>query len=149
VLLLLLVLTPFFSFLFKAQLGPLEKNCHGALVGLDTSQPAVRRLLAAWLDCALHVECIAPQGAHRGNHRQDQAALTLLVLMSKERLGADFSSSCSSRSLHDLPLGGVIGGKSRGLDASQVQVRAGEDAANWPKLASQYYQCRTKPVVAA
>lgn len=53
-------------------------------VGFDTSQPAASALLDAWLDCALHLQCIAPVGSHRGNHRQDQAALSLLVLLSRE-----------------------------------------------------------------
>lgn len=53
-------------------------------MGFDTSQPAAQSLLDAWLDCALHLQCIAPAGSHRGNHRQDQAALSLLVLLSRE-----------------------------------------------------------------
>jgi hypothetical protein len=35
--------------------------------------------LRGWRECSLDVECIAPSGSHRGNHRQDQAALTVLA----------------------------------------------------------------------
>ena len=28
----------------------------------------------------MHLECIAPPGSHRGNHRQDQSALSVLLL---------------------------------------------------------------------
>ena len=32
-----------------------------------------------WEACALDEACICPIGSHRGNHRQDQAALTLVL----------------------------------------------------------------------
>lgn len=35
--------------------------------------------LQQWSDCALKAECVCPGGSNRGNHRQDQAALTLVV----------------------------------------------------------------------
>ena len=60
--------------------GPQEACCHGAIVGFDLSHSPARKLLAAWLSCALHRECIAPVGSHRGNHRQDQAELTVIML---------------------------------------------------------------------
>ena len=123
----------------REEWGRLEANCHGALVGLDTSKPAARAFLAAWLDCALHLECIAPPGSHRGNHRQDQAAFTLLVLLSKERFGVELG--CAD--LGKLPLGG----DRRGVSPDQLENRAAEYAPNWPKLAARYAACLAAPAL--
>jgi hypothetical protein len=78
-------------------------------VGFDTSQPEALRLLHSWLACARHVECIAPAGSHRGNHRQDQAALSVLVLLSRERLGDRRGFACADWA--KLPVGpsGAVG----------------------------------------
>ena len=65
----------------QASLGKLEACCHGALVGFDTKVPAARRVLAAWLDCAMHRECIAPVGSHRGNHRQVKKGVHAIVIL--------------------------------------------------------------------
>ena len=48
---------------------------NGAIVGLQTCS----RLLWEWAQCASIKACIAPPGSSRGNHRQDQSALTLLL----------------------------------------------------------------------
>mmetsp|Transcript_26662 Transcript_26662/g.80043 ORF Transcript_26662/g.80043 Transcript_26662/m.80043 type:complete len:257 (-) Transcript_26662:125-895(-) len=60
--------------------------CNGALIGFSRSGLAYDRVLLPWFECALDRGCIAPvygQGrgsvSTRGNHRQDQAALTLLA----------------------------------------------------------------------
>ncbi len=58
--------------LLQSALAGLEATCSGAAVGLDLSQAAPTALLAAWLDCAMHRDCLAPAGAHRGNHHQEQ-----------------------------------------------------------------------------
>ena len=55
------------------------KMCNGAIVGFDRTSPAHMSMLAEWLRCASNVSCIAPPGSTRTNHRQDQAALTLLA----------------------------------------------------------------------
>ena len=34
-----------------------------------------------WAECARTKECICPVGSGKANHRQDQAALTLLIAM--------------------------------------------------------------------
>ena len=53
--------------------------CNGAFVGFDTRSDEAMAALRGWRECSLDVECIAPSGSHRGNHRQDQAALTVLA----------------------------------------------------------------------
>ncbi|KAL0097339.1 hypothetical protein J3Q64DRAFT_1056956 [Phycomyces blakesleeanus] len=56
------------------------ENCNGAALGFDTSDPnIVNGLILPWLACAKARECIAPPGSSRLNHRQDQAAITLLA----------------------------------------------------------------------
>jgi hypothetical protein len=65
----------------------LEKTmCNGALIGFDRDGPAYERVLVPWWECALDAACISPvygEGrgsiATRGNHRQDQAGLTMLA----------------------------------------------------------------------
>jgi len=80
-------------------------------VGFDTSQPAASALLDAWLDCALHLQCIAPVGSHRGNHRQDQAALSLLVRLSREGQALQGGGGFTCSELSKLPVGpnGAVG----------------------------------------
>jgi hypothetical protein len=39
-------------------------------------------LARPWYECALTRQCIAPDGSNRRNHRQDQAALTVLAYLS-------------------------------------------------------------------
>lgn len=57
-----------------------QANCDGAIVGIDSANATIKQLvLDPWVDCAMHKECIAPVGSSRENHRQDQAALTVLM----------------------------------------------------------------------
>jgi len=137
-----------FSFLHRAlaqgAFGPQEACCHGAIVGFDLSKEPARKVLATWLDCALHRECIAPVGSHRGNHRQDQAALTLLVLLGKERFGAELTC-------HDfghLPTSPTTSG----VPADMLLMRSAEYEQHWPDLAGRYDACqamRPRPADAA
>ena len=53
-----------------------KRNLAGGLVGIKTDNALTQLLLQQWLDCALNVKCISPQGSSRENHRQDQSALT-------------------------------------------------------------------------
>uniref|UniRef100_A0A7S2SWB4 Uncharacterized protein n=1 Tax=Rhizochromulina marina TaxID=1034831 RepID=A0A7S2SWB4_9STRA len=39
------------------------------------------RVMERWHTCAMKKECICPAGSSRSNHRQDQAALTLVLAM--------------------------------------------------------------------
>lgn len=56
--------------------------CNGALVGFQRGTVGYSAVLVPWAACAQNRSCIAPLGpggaSHRGNHRQDQAALTML-----------------------------------------------------------------------
>ena len=54
-------------------------NCNGAIVGFDSENQKALKLLDSWTQCALNRDCIAPQGSNRSNHRQDQAALSVLA----------------------------------------------------------------------
>ena len=60
-----------------------KPNRKGGVVLFDTRRAGVLKLLQCWTDCALDKNCIAPEGSSRKNHRQDQAALTILVYQSE------------------------------------------------------------------
>jgi hypothetical protein len=74
-------------------------NCNGAIVGWYKNNATAYevfsrpnlvltglQMLSRWKDCAMHKECIAPEGSDVFNHRQDQAALTVLAhIYSMER----------------------------------------------------------------
>lgn len=57
-------------------------NCNGAAMGFDVSNDTiVDTMILPWLHCGMDKHCIAPPGSSRANHRQDQAALTMLAYM--------------------------------------------------------------------
>ncbi|KAI8886553.1 hypothetical protein K501DRAFT_243979 [Backusella circina FSU 941] len=57
-------------------------NCNGAAMGFDVSnETIVDTMILPWLECGMDKRCIAPPGSSRANHRQDQAALTMLAYM--------------------------------------------------------------------
>ena len=55
------------------------RNLNTAVIGLNPRLPKIAELLTEWRDCALKPECIAPAGSSRQNHRQDQAAFTVIA----------------------------------------------------------------------
>ena len=57
-----------------------RNNLNAAVIGINPREPAIAKLLLDWKTCALNVDCIAPEGSSRINHRQDQAALTAIAL---------------------------------------------------------------------
>lgn len=59
-------------------------NCNGAFLGFSREK-TYDSLMKDWYDCAMNRDCIAPPGSNRGNHRQDQAALTILCAQSNGR----------------------------------------------------------------
>lgn len=61
-------------------LEPKMENCNGAFSSWAKS-PMADRVLFRWKQCAMDQKCVCPPGSNRGNHRQDQAALTLLTTM--------------------------------------------------------------------
>ncbi|KAG5462250.1 MAG: hypothetical protein BJ554DRAFT_5449 [Olpidium bornovanus] len=55
-------------------------NCNGAMVGFNGNHArAVATVARRWRACAFKKACIAPEGSSRANHRQDQAALTIIM----------------------------------------------------------------------
>jgi hypothetical protein len=69
------------SMLHRLQgLGMSDKwQANGGVVGFVRNSRAISYLLDPWVACALDVSCIAPPGSNRSNHRQDQAALSILA----------------------------------------------------------------------
>lgn len=57
-----------------------RKNLNAAVIGLNPRVPYIAKLVCDWRICALNVDCISPAGSSRINHRQDQAALTVIAL---------------------------------------------------------------------
>ena len=53
--------------------------CDGGLLAMVQGSAVVEYLMSAWLACSTRVDCIAPRGSTRRNHRQDQAALSIVV----------------------------------------------------------------------
>lgn len=62
-----------------------SQNLAAGLVPVNPRFSDVMPLIRQWRKCALTKECIAPEGSSRGNHRQDQAVLTLLVHQSETK----------------------------------------------------------------
>lgn len=56
-----------------------EPMCNGAVVGMHKRSAAYGAVFKPWVDCAMDPRCITPEGSSRDNHRQDQAALTVLM----------------------------------------------------------------------
>ncbi|KAI8377553.1 uncharacterized protein BYT42DRAFT_593796 [Radiomyces spectabilis] len=76
-----------------------KANCNGAAIGFDVdNKTVVDSLILPWYKCGLEKRCIAPPGSSRKNHRQDQAALTLLVYRSGH------SCKYPSRMFHQLQI---------------------------------------------
>ena len=58
-----------------------DTPCAGCTIALDRDNArTLSRIVRRWRTCAWREECIAPPGSSRANHRQDQAALTLLFI---------------------------------------------------------------------
>jgi len=51
----------------------------GGIVGFRGDAPVALAWLRQWVECNLRLECIAPHGTDRSNHRQDQSGLNLLL----------------------------------------------------------------------
>jgi hypothetical protein len=89
------------SFLGASELIGGGPNCNGAVVGFDLRDFHASRLLTKWTDCAMNIDCIAPEGSSRLNHRQDQAVLSVLAAMQS------LNSSGAARQMR-RPLGILI-----------------------------------------
>lgn len=53
--------------------------CAGGIIGLYYPSKNTNLILSLWKACALIKNCISPIGANRGNHRQDQSILSILM----------------------------------------------------------------------
>lgn len=62
-------------------------NRTGGFVGVNCDCDWALKLVEDWKTLALIKDCIAPVGSHRGNHRQDQAVLTLLYYKYMQKYG--------------------------------------------------------------
>ena len=63
-----------------------RRNCDASTVAFVRSEPAAAEVLGLWAACARIERCIAPAGSSRANHRQDQAALTLILQVTRHAL---------------------------------------------------------------
>jgi len=77
-----------------------KSNCNGAFVGFSKDSAAYQKLLVPWVNCAYNRNCIAPPGSNRGNHRQDQAALTVLVHQNGYKCYPECKQGCHGITLH-------------------------------------------------
>jgi hypothetical protein len=56
-------------------------NCNGAFSAWSSRGDVGLRVMEDWVACALEKQCVCPEKSNRGNHRQDQAALSLAMAM--------------------------------------------------------------------
>ena len=56
-----------------------HSNCNAAIIAVSIYGNDATAFLHEWSKCALDINCIEPVGASRTNHRQDQAAFSVLV----------------------------------------------------------------------
>jgi len=63
------------------------RNCNGAFSAHVPGTPRFEAISKRWLQCSLVRDCVCPVGSNRANHRQDQAALTLLAVMDDYQCG--------------------------------------------------------------
>lgn len=53
-----------------------QRNCDASRMGFTLG--SYSKLFRPWYECSITKQCIAPEGSDRFNHRQDQAALSVL-----------------------------------------------------------------------
>lgn len=53
--------------------------CAAGVVGFLYPSHFSQYILEMWRKCALQIDCIAPKGSNRKNHRQDQTALSIIL----------------------------------------------------------------------
>ncbi|KAG0569078.1 hypothetical protein KC19_6G064000 [Ceratodon purpureus] len=84
-----------------------QLNCDASGIGFTLQ--SYNKLARPWYECSITRQCIAPDGSSRKNHRQDQSALTVLVILS----GAE----CE----------GVNSGITKNMDSQPHSYRVGVD----------------------
>lgn len=80
------------------------KNCNGAFSAHLYGSRKYTTITERWLHCSLDKNCVCPRGSTRANHRQDQAALTLLAVMDDYVCGSDgkFVAAHGLRNVPDI-----------------------------------------------
>lgn len=82
-----------------------KPNRNGAVVGFAPSRPGSDELADRWRQGALDVDCIAPAGSSRANHRQDQAVLSVLAYQFQKKYGGKLENRFLDFTTHNDPLG--------------------------------------------
>jgi len=72
-----------------------EHPCFACFLGFYRPL-SLRSLVTPWAQCARIRSCIAPLGSHIYNHRQDQAALSILVFLSNNSFGCGVHGESNS-----------------------------------------------------
>ena len=108
-------------------------NCNGAIVGFSKHSPAYEAVLVPWVACALERACIAPPTSNRTNHRQDQAALTVVAQRAGYTCGPYCKTGCDGVALHQDGRAAVI----NACQALGVRVPAKQNRKNQRRRAQQ------------
>ena len=56
-----------------------DPNCSAGVLFVDYSHQFTHNIMRKYLECGYTQKCISPRGSNMGNHRQDQAVLSLLI----------------------------------------------------------------------
>ena len=59
------------------------RHVEASFLAFDGCHEPIQKLVKLWRRCATQRRCIAPEGSNRGNHRQDQTALSLYMFTTK------------------------------------------------------------------
>ena len=77
----------------RGDLTPEHTPCASGLIVFDRDNArTISRIVRRWHACGEREACIAPLGSSRANHRQDQAALTLLFIAARVPKGCSYDS---------------------------------------------------------
>ena len=60
-----------------------KRNFMAGIVGLNSENNLVKKLISEWKNYALIKDCISPPGSNRKNHRQDQSIFSMLLYIHK------------------------------------------------------------------
>lgn len=76
-----------------------KRNKNAAFLGFHLDSEEVQSFIHRFADCAMNKDCIAPEGSHRMNHRQDQAVFTALFHMFMK--GKKYTEECHEITTHN------------------------------------------------
>lgn len=78
-----------------------KRNRNAAIVGFNANHDGIKHMAERWKECALDINCIAPRGSNRSNHRQDQAVLSVLAYQFQKQYGFFLEDSKLEISTHN------------------------------------------------